>query len=122
MIAEAETAGRWFQPLAAPELGAVIVYPSVELERDGARARASHLGIISAVPASWLDREWTALRVIHCSASLQRRLGHAIDETHAVAWARRATFRGATHPRWRTRFLRYTAAVPGDTDERGASG
>lgn len=109
MILEAESTGRWFQPLAIPEVGALIVYPSIELVRAGRIDRRGHVGLVAAVPTSWPrdDARWTALRVIHCAASLQRRHGHAIGETHAVAWSSRATFQGQSHPRWRTRFLRY---------------
>ena len=109
MILEAESTGRWFQPLAIPEVGALIVYPSIELVRAGRIDRRGHVGLVAAAPTSWPrdDARWTALRVIHCAASLQRRHGHAIGETHAVAWSSRATFQGQSHPRWRTRFLRY---------------
>jgi hypothetical protein len=106
---EAESTGRWFQPLAIPEVGALIVYPSIELVRAGRIDRRGHVGLIAVAPPSWPrhDARWTALRVIHCAASLQRRHGYAIGETHAVAWSSRATFQGQSHPRWRTRFLRY---------------
>lgn len=109
MILEAESTGRWFQQLAIPEVGALIVYPSIELVRAGRSDRRGHVGLIAVVPTSWPrdDARWTALRVIHCAASLQRRHGYAIGETHAVAWSSRATFQGQSHPRWRTRFLRY---------------
>lgn len=109
MILEAESTARWFQPLATPEVGALIVYPSIELVRAGRIDRRGHVGLVAAAPANWPrdDARWTALRVIHCAASLQRRHGHAIGETHAVAWSSRATFQGHSHPRWRTRFLRY---------------
>jgi hypothetical protein len=109
MICESETRDMWFRPLIAPELGAVIAYCSIDLEHDGQRTRAGHAGLVVAVPERWSTSEsaWAALRVIHCSQSIQRRRGHAIDETHAAAWAHRASFHGTSHPRWRTRFLRY---------------
>lgn len=109
MIVEAETRGAWFRVVPHPEVGAVLAYPSVELERDGRRDRLGHAALIIDVPSPWSVTEaaWSALRIVHCHSSIQRRLGHAIDVTHAVAWAQRASFRGASHPRWRTRFLRY---------------
>ena len=112
MICEAETLGAWFRPLVAPEIGAVIAYCSIELERDGRCDRAGHAALIVEIPDRWStsDAAWTAMRIIHCSPSIHRRKGHAIDETHAAAWAHRAAFRGASHPRWRTRFLRYLRA------------
>lgn len=115
MICEAETSGGWFQPLLGPELGAVVAYCSIDLERDGRRDRTGHAALVVGVPACWNTSEaaWTAMRIIQCSPSIQRRRGYAIDETHAAAWAHRASFRGATHPRWRTRFLRYLRAEPG---------
>lgn len=114
MILEAESSGRWFRPLGGPEVGALIVYPSIELARDGRTDRPGHVGLIAATPPAWTREEarWAALRVIHCAASLQRRYGHAIDETHAVAWSGRASFQGRSHPRWRTRFLRYVRVNP----------
>lgn len=114
MILEAESTGRWFRPLAIPELGALIVYPSIELVRAGRVDRRGHVGLVAAAPPTWSrdDARWAALRVIHCAASLQRRHGHAIAETHAVAWSARATFQGQSHPRWRTRFLRYVHDPP----------
>lgn len=112
MIWEAETLGGWFRPLVAPEIGAVIAYCSIDLERDGRRDRVGRAALVVEVPDLWTTSEmaWAALRIIHCSPSIQRRRGHAIDETHAAAWAHRALFRGASHPRWRTRFLRYLRA------------
>jgi hypothetical protein len=112
MICEAETAGTWFQPLAAPELGAIVAYPSIALDHDGHRDRVGHAALVVELPEPWssTDAAWTSLRIIHCSPAIQRRLGHAIDETHAAAWAHRASFRGASHPRWRARFLRYLRA------------
>lgn len=112
MICEAETLGAWFRPLIAPELGAIVAYCSIDLEHDGHRDRLGHAALIVDVPERWSTSEaaWAALRIIHCSRSIQRRRGHAIDETHAAAWAHRGSFRGASHPRWRTRFLRYLRA------------
>jgi hypothetical protein len=109
MIREAETLGTWFRPLVAPEIGAIVAYCSIDLERDGQRDRIGHAALVVEVPDRWSAGEtaWTALRIIHCSPSIQRRRGHAIDETHAAAWAHRATFRGTSHPHWRSRFLRY---------------
>jgi hypothetical protein len=109
MICEAETVGAWFQPLPAPEIGSVVAYCSIELERDGRRDRTGHAALVVDLPDRWTITEaaWTAMRIIHCSPSIQRRRGYAIDETHAAAWAHRASFRGTSHPRWRTRFLRY---------------
>lgn len=112
MIADAESTRAWFEPAAGPEAGVLVAYPSIDLERDGVTDRPGHVGLIVETPAGWnrLDGPWTAIRVVHCARSLQRRLGHAIDETHGVAWSQRASFRGRSHPRWRTRFLR---PVPG---------
>ena len=112
MICEAELVGGWFCPLLAPEIGAVIAYCSIDFDRDGRRDRTGHAALIVELPGCWTtsDTAWAALRIIHCSPSIHRRRGHAIDETHAAAWAHRASFRGASHPRWRTRFLRYVRA------------
>lgn len=109
MIEEAETRALWFTPLLEPEPGAVLAYCSIALERDGRRDRLGHAALIVERPPRWTisDAAWTALRIVHCAPSHQRRLGHAIAETHAASWAHRATFRGITHPHWRTRYLRY---------------
>lgn len=115
MICEAETQGAWFRALAAPELGSVLAYCSIELERDGRRDRIGHAALVVELPERWTVTEaaWAALRIIHCAPSIQRRRGYAIDETHAAAWAHRASFGGTSHPRWRTRFLRYLRASAG---------
>jgi hypothetical protein len=114
MICEAETTGAWFQPIVAPELGAIVSYCSIELERDGRCDRVGHAALVVGVPERWSYgvAAWTELRVIHCAQSIQRRRGYAIDETHAAAWGHRASFRGVTHPRWRARFLRYVRSAP----------
>lgn len=109
MIEEAETRARWFSLLPEPEPGAILAYCTISLEHDGHRDRPGHAALIVERPPRWTlaDASWTAMRIIHASPAIQRRYGHAIDETHAAAWAHRATFRGLTHPHWRTRFLRY---------------
>lgn len=109
MIIEAETRRDWFVQLAAPEVGAVVAYCSIDFARDGRRDRAGHAGVVVAIPPSWTadGQGWADVRVIHCARSIQRRCGYAIDETHAVRWAHRASWRGVSHPYWRTRFLRY---------------
>lgn len=109
MIEEAETRGDWFSVLPAPEPGAIVAYCSIAIARDGRLERCAHAALVTVPPLRWTGdaAAWTALRIVHCSPSIQRRHGFAIDETHAAAWAQRATFRGISHPRWRTRFLRY---------------
>lgn len=109
MIEEAETRASWFRPLAEPEPGAILTYCSISLERDGQRDRVGHAALIVERPFRWTsnDAAWAAMRIIQCAPSIQRRHRYAIAETHASAWAHRASFRGATHPHWRARFLRY---------------
>lgn len=109
MIEEAETRARWFSLLPEPEPGAILAYCTISLEHDGHRDRPGHAALIVERPPRWTlaDASWAAMRIIHASPAIQRRYGHAIDETHAAAWAHRATFRGLTQPHWRTRFLRY---------------
>lgn len=109
MITDAETSNLWFEVVPVPEPGALVVYPSIDLELDGRTDRAGHVGLVVATPPLWhrTDPAWSGLRVIHCARGLQRRVGHAIDETHGVAWSQKASFRGHSHPRWRTRFLRF---------------
>lgn len=108
MIDEAETRGAWFAALAEPELGSLVSFCSIALERDGRPDRLGHAALIVSLPGRWTnsDAGWAAMRIIQCAPSIQRRRGFAIDETHAAAWGHRATFRGVSHPRWRTRFLR----------------
>lgn len=109
MIEEAETRALWFLPIAEPEPGAILAYCSISLDRDGQRDRLGHAALITSRPTRWTlaDSSWSALRIIHCSPSIQRRHRHAIAETHAASWAHRASFRGISHPHWRARFLRY---------------
>lgn len=109
MIEESETRGLWFLPLGGPELGAVVAYCSISLERDGQRDRVGHAALVVEHPPRWTSSEsdWSAMHIIQCAPSIQRRTRYAIAETHAASWGRRASFRGACHPHWRARFLRY---------------
>jgi hypothetical protein len=96
-IFEAENNGEWFERLAAPELGCLIVYPS---HGKAPNRLIGHVGIVVAVP------ENARIRVIHCSSGNDRRTGHAIQETDDAAWRD-----AADKPPKRTRFLRYLKAA-----------
>jgi hypothetical protein len=96
MIADAERGGDWFEILAAPDLGCLVVY-------DAGR-KVGHVGlVVDPLPAEW-DPEhpsWDLVRVVHCSSSNARNHGGAIQETSA------ALFRGRD-----ARLLRYLHAAP----------
>lgn len=64
----------YFNALSAPQLGAVIVYPSRRVSATTGPA-IGHVGIVSDV------RGTNVRRVIHCSSGNYRRDGDAIAET-----------------------------------------
>jgi hypothetical protein len=96
MIADARGRRTWYAPIARPEPGDVVVFPSIT--RDGKRIRLGHVGLVVAVPDEfpeafafhWPDvtrRGWLArVRVIDCAGSaLRRKAGRAVAETSAAA-------------------------------------
>lgn len=125
MIRDARAGGAtWFRELVLdhadplrrqrPLPGDLAVFGSIDLDRDGARDRVGHVGVIVGVPPSWAPGLWGALEVVHCSGGNDRRFGRAIAKTTGIAWAGRDTFRGRTNPRWAATILRYQrfVAVP----------
>lgn len=85
LVAMARTPGNdWFEEIPRPEPGCLVVYPGAYVK--GRRTRIGHVGLVSSVPAEW-GPSYAGLRVIHCSAGNQRRLGHAVAETDGRPWA-----------------------------------
>lgn len=89
MLASARAGEGWFEFVDRPRPGDLVVY--------GAGAAVGHVGVVVKVPVGWQRRDWRRLRVVHCSAGLDRRRGHAIGETGARPWASR-----------NARFVRYS--------------
>src|SRR5262245_19441714 len=47
MICDAETTAAWFSPLVVPEIGGIVAFCSIELERDGRPDRVGHAALIA---------------------------------------------------------------------------
>lgn len=82
IVHDALTSTGFFDLLAKPKVGALIVYPS-----PGA-GRVGHVGIITKVEND------TVTKVIHCSAGNDRTTGEAVQETPPTVFARPATIFG----------------------------
>ena len=86
MIRDAEGPQDMFEPVDAPELGAVVVYG----DHDG---RQGHTGVIVGLGllAEWADVAecWAQLRIVDCSSGRSRRTGHAIGARAGSLWGRR---------------------------------
>lgn len=84
----------WYDVVARPEPGDVVVFPSVH--KDGKRVRIGHIGLVVAVPDDFPDdfsftrddrRVWLErVGVIDCAGSVARRArGRAVAGTTAAA-------------------------------------
>lgn len=86
ILMDARTGGDWFEEIPAPELGCVVVYGGAR--RKGKRIRVGHVGlVVDPLPAEW-DKNWSDLRVIHCSSGNGRRFGQAVWETDGRIWSK----------------------------------
>ena len=74
VVHDANEVTGFFERLAAPEPGAMIVFPSPGANKVG------HIGIVSAVV------QGAVTKVIHCSAGNDRAFGDAIQETDAAVF------------------------------------
>jgi hypothetical protein len=92
LMADARGKREWYEPIARPVPGDVVVYPSTY--KDGVRQRIGHIGLVSFVPdgmpadvyalpaaerRSWLQR----VLVIDCAGAAARR-PYAIKEAPAA--------------------------------------
>lgn len=81
MLMDANGPRRYFEPVAYPFPGCVIVYPSTY--KNGKRDRLGHIGVVVSVKGSRAKD----IKVIDCNASLTRKLsGFAISETTAASF------------------------------------
>jgi hypothetical protein len=71
MVNDARKDTGFFQRLAAPKPGCIIVFPGPPLRKIG------HVGIVTEVD----DLGTTATKVLHCSSGNYRKFGDAIRET-----------------------------------------
>lgn len=85
-------------PQGSYQEGDVVVYPGIDLNRDGARDRIGHCGVIVKADPSSIRKS----RVVHCQA----RKSPAVVETDGAIFTGRAQFRGRTDKRWAARVLR----------------
>jgi hypothetical protein len=85
ILIEANEYGACFEFLEAPEPGAIVVFGSIDYNRDGERDRIGHIGIVTDVPAEW-DRAarecWEALGVVDIAG----RSGRANMRTSGLTW------------------------------------
>lgn len=102
----------WFNLVEKPEAGDLLVYPGIDLDRDGVRDRVGHVALITN--ASNYDGTYKSLSVIHCSSSHYKKTGDAIGESDGSLWDRSATFKGQTNDRWRGVLLRFVRAQLAD--------
>lgn len=103
-IEDAEHNQELFEVVDVPQLGDLVVFPSIR--ESGKRVRIGHVGIVVGVPAEWdpAAPQYDKLDVVQCQASSKP----AIKRGSGQAWMWRESFRGKTDRRWRTRLLRVT--------------
>lgn len=93
LMMDARGKQEWYEPIARPEPGDVVVFPS--LRHDGHMTRMGHIALVVEVPADMpgdvyalnaqARRHWlTQVRVIDCAAASGRK-PHAVSETTAAA-------------------------------------
>lgn len=121
-LIDARTVKSWFEEVdwanpdpvrrIAPLAGDVVVFPSIDVDRDGKRDRVGHIGVITEVLPSWAPNIWGALRVAHCSGGNDKRIGRAIAETTAIPWSGATVYRGVTRSAWGATILRYRRFAP----------
>lgn len=102
-----------FHAVLTPEPGDLVVFPSIDLDRDGKRDRYGHTGLVTYVGPRWTPGAWSMLRVAHCSSLSDQRFDRAIMETAGLVWARRENYRDQSNPAWASTFLRYRWFAPG---------
>lgn len=98
MVLDALTHSDMFYETTTPAAGDIVVYPGIDLNRDGRRDRIGHVGIIVEA-----GRNVAKCRVVHCQASKSP----AVIETNGAPWVGRSTFRGQMNSRWKSRVLSY---------------
>lgn len=93
LLTDANGEQTWYEPIARPEPGDVVVFPS--LRKDGKMTRMGHIALVVEVPAAMPAdvyalpaverRKWLGqVRVIDCAASSGRK-PYAVSETTAAA-------------------------------------
>lgn len=122
-IIDARHAAVWFELLERPERGALLVWPSIDIDHDGDRDRIGHVSmILDPLPAEWspATSRFAELTVAHCGASNSHLApanvrndairAPAVALTTGAAWDHREhfTYAGKEHaePKWRSVMLR----------------
>ena len=95
MIAEARQFGDWFEEISEPEVGCLLVTPSIY--KGGKRTKVGHVGMVVEVPEVW-DGDTRSLTVVHCSSRPKGR--SAVKRTNGAFGATRGVL------------LRYKKAAP----------
>ncbi len=101
-IEDSEHKRQGYEPLDAPELGCLLVMPSIR-GPDHKRIRIGHVWLVVAVPGTWdpAKPQYDLLETVQCQASthpaIKRGPGPRSDAR---------TYRGLTDDAWRIRMLR----------------
>jgi hypothetical protein len=98
-VEEAEHIGKAYQVIDTPEVGCLLVMPSIR-DKASKRIRIGHVWLVVAVPEAWGGR-FDELETVQCQASVPP----AIKRGPGPRWDGR-TFRGLTDDAWRIRMLR----------------
>lgn len=93
----------FFDVVQNPNPGDWVVYPSIDLDHDGARDRIGHVALVTEVGESWAFEN---IKVIQCSSAASRKGASSIVETNATLWGNSSTYKGRTEARWGATFLR----------------
>jgi hypothetical protein len=102
-IEDAEHKRELFEPADRPNLGDLVVFPSIR-GPDGRRLRIGHVGIVVGLCAEWDPDvpQYGELTVVQCQSSRKP----AIIKGPGTGWLFRDQFKGAKDVRWRSRLLR----------------
>jgi len=121
MIHDGTSSREFFQEIWYPDVGSIIVFPSVNLDNDSNRERIGHVGLVVEAPNTWdpANPDYSQLQVIHCAGSNWKLAGGdkatrnpAVLETSGKIWNGKDSYKGHTNPKWRTRLLHYVKAAP----------
>lgn len=101
-IEEAEHIGKAYEEIDRPEIGCLIVMPSIR-DKDGHRIRIGHVWLAVIVPDAWdpAKPQYDTIITLQCQASTYPAIKLGPGSRHDGR-----TFRGLTDDAWRLRMLR----------------
>lgn len=111
IIEDARGGRQLFEPVDYPEPGCLVVFPGVDLDRDGKRDRIGHVAFVVEPPAEWdpSTPQFELLRIIDCAPSNARISWSkgAVAEHRATYFAGKHRFRGLERERWGSMLVRF---------------